>query len=602
MGDQATVNDARWDRKEERNKKELALMRKVMAAVNSTLELDQILDLVLRTILETLGPGFAGMVLLTDQRGLGFEIVAWEGLPLEDAPGRIFPDRHLCNKVMESGMPILESECPGCACLAAHQDDRQHGHLVFPLKARQTVVGVLCLFYPPGLEVATTDLSLWEDIGTQIGRVIEDARLNTRIQQEQELLQTLYAVSDHLAASLDLDWVLSQVLRLAISAADAHDGSIFLLPAAGDVATPILRRDLAPSEASQVIDQVVEQGLAGWVVRHRTGAIVSDTSQDPRWLFFSDEPDPPGSVLAVPLMADDRVLGVLTLDHPETDRFYSRHLRLMLAIAHQASVAIDKARLHKEVTHLAETLAQRVEERTRELKETQVQLIQAEKLAALGELAAGIAHEINNPLHILQAYTEYLVSRTAPEDPLLEFLEPMKDSLESIAHLAGQLRDFSRPASGEWKPVDVNEAMTRVLQLVYKELMRCQVEVTESLSADLPKVMGDTRQLEQACLNLILNARDAMPGGGRLAVETYTDRDTVCLRFTDTGIGIDDKDLPQIFEPYFTTKKDRGTGLGLAICHRIVTQHGGKIAVASKVGQGTEFTVHLAAAPVEQGL
>jgi signal transduction histidine kinase len=599
LGDNSAVNDARWGGKEERSKRELALLRNVMAAVNSSLELDQVLNLVLHTILETLGAGFAGMVLLTDQRGLGFEIVAREGLPFDDVPRRIFPDRHPCNKAAESGMPMLEAECPGCACRAAHQDERPHGHLVFPLKARQTVVGVLCLLFPPGFEVATTDLSLWEDIGTQIGRVIEDARLNTRIQQEQELLHTLYAVSDHLAASLDLDWVLSQVLRLAISAADAHNGSIFLLPAAGGVASHILRRDLPPSEASQIIDRVVDQGLAGWVVRHRTGAIVSDASQDPRWLSFSDEPDPPGSVLAVPLMADDRVLGVLTLDHPETDHFYNRHLRLMLAIAHQASVAIDKARLHKEVTHLAETLAQRVEERTRELKETQVQLIQAEKLAALGELAAGIAHEINNPLHILQAYTEYLVSRTAPEDPLLEFLEPMQDSLESIAHLAGQLRDFSRPASGEWKPVNVNEAMTTVLRLVQKELMRCQVEVTESLSPDLPKVMGDSRQLEQAFLNLILNARDAMPGGGRLTIETCADRDTACIRFNDTGIGINDKDLPRIFEPYFTTKKDRGTGLGLAICHRIVTQHGGKIAVASKVGRGTEFTVHLVAASLE---
>jgi len=596
LNENPVATNALWNGTEDQDKKDLALFRIVSAAVNSSLELDQILNLVLRTILETLGSGFAGMVLLASQRRQGLEVVAQVGLPSAEVPHRIFPDRGLCNQVIDSGMPIFEPDCPDHGCRVALWDHPRGGHLVFPLKAQQNVVGVLCLFCPAGFQIETSDLSLWEDIGTQIGKAVEDARLHIQIQQERELLQTLYAVSDHLATSLDLDWVLSQVLSLAISAADAGDGSIFLLPAAGAVASRILRRDLSSSEAEQVIDRVVERGLAGWVVRHKVGAIISDTSQDPRWLSFSDEPNSPGSVLAVPLVTGDQVLGVLTLDHPETNHFHNRHLHLMLTIAHQASVAIEKARLHNQVAHMAEVLTQRVEERTRELKETQAQLIQAEKLAALGELAAGIAHEINNPLHILRAYTEYLVSQAAPDDPILEFLNPMQNSLESITHLAEQLRNFSQPAGGAWKPVNVNDVLTKVLRLVNKELMHCQVEMKESLSPDLPEITGDARQLEQVFLNLILNARDAMPGGGQLTIETYADRDCIYIRFTDTGIGIDDQDLPQIFEPYFTTKEDRGTGLGLAICQRIVTQHNGKIIVSSEVGRGTVFTVQLAAA------
>jgi two-component system NtrC family sensor kinase len=567
-----------------------------MAAVNSSLELDQVLGLVLRTILETLGPGFAGMVLLSDRRHPGFEIAAQEGLPAGDAPRRIFPDRCPCNEAIAHGMPIFEPTCPGYGCYAADWHGRQHSHLVFPLRARQKVVGVLCLFCPSDFEVEATELSLWEDIGTQIGWAVEDARLQRQIQREREVSQALYAVSDHLAASLDLDWVLSQVLRLAVSAADAQDGSVFLLPAAGVVASRLLRRELPATEADQIIEQVVTQGLAGWVMRHKTGAIVTDTSQDPRWLSFPDEPNPAGSALSVPLMADDRVLGILTLDHPETDHFDSRQLFLTLAIAHQASAAIEKARLHKEVSHLAEVLAQRVEDRTRELKETQVQLIQAEKLAALGELAAGIAHEINNPLHILQAYTEYLVSQAAPGDPILEFLEPMQVSLENIARLAVQLRDFSRPGGGEWKLVSVSEVLDTVLRLVSKELLRCQIDMETSRAPEPLEVMGDARQLEQVFLNLILNARDAMPGGGRLTLRTFTEGDGIFVSLTDTGTGIDESDLTRIFEPYFTTKKDRGTGLGLAICQRIVSQHGGQVTVSSEVGRGTTFTVQLTAA------
>jgi signal transduction histidine kinase len=451
----------------------------------------------------------------------------------------------------------------------------------------------LCLFYPPAFGLGSLDLSLWEDIGLQLGRRIATDRAQAQAQQEQELLHTLYAVSNHLASSLDPDWVLSNALELSISATNARDGSIFLLPAPGSTAPRILRRALSGAEADQVIDDVLAGGLAGWVVRHKEGTIIANTSHDPRWLSFENDPSPPGSALAVPLKARGRVLGVITLDHAEADHFDSRHMALMRAIAHQISTAIERARLYDEVSHLAQELAQRVEERTQELRATQAQLIQAEKLAALGELAAGIAHEINNPLHILQAYLEYMVDSAEPGDAVLEFVEPMDDALENVARLARQLRDFSRPASGQWQPFDVNQALGNVLRLVNKELSNWGITVRESLADYLPHVRGDGRQLEQVFLNLILNARDAMPAGGVLAIETRADTDTVYATVRDTGIGIREEDLARIFEPYFTTKEDRGTGLGLAICQRVAVQHGGKITVRSELGEGAAFTVHL---------
>jgi len=437
------------------------------------------------------------------------------------------------------------------------------------------------------------DLSLWEDIGTQIGRAVEHARMNVQIQRGRELLQTLYDVSSHLATSLDPDVVLSRVLDLSMAATEAHHGSIFMLPDPDVPAPRILHRDLPGEQADMAVSQVLSDGLAGWVVRHKEGIMLSDTSRDPRWLSFANDPNPPMSALAVPLMADDRVLGILTLDHAESAHFQPQHMGLMKAIAHQASTAIEKARLHREVSNMAEVLAERVEERTRELKETQAQLIQAEKLAALGELAAGIAHEINNPLHILQAYLEYMGTRTTPDSPFIEFLDPMRNALDNIARLAGQLRDFSRPASGEWKLVNANDALTSILRLVNKEMMHCQIELIQRLTPDLPMISGDNRQLEQVFLNLILNARDAMPGGGRLTIETYSAENMVHIRFADTGVGIKDEDLPRVFEPYFTTKEDRGTGLGLAICQRIITQHGGRISASSRLGEGTVFILHL---------
>jgi len=468
------------------------------------------------------------------------------------------------------------------------------GRLIAPLKTRQNLaVGAICIFCPPGFEVETTALSLWDDIGAQIGRAIEDARIHMQLQQGQELLQTLYDASDQLATSLDLEWVLSRVLELSISATQARRGSIFLLPDKDSPAPRVLQSEFDREEADHIISEVLSDGLAGWVVRSQEGILISDTQQDARWLTLPQDPSPPGSALGVPLMTGQRVLGVITLDHGDTGHFEAQHMGWMRTIAYQASLAIEKARLHKELEHLAEDLAERVEERTRELQETQAQLVQAEKLAALGELSAGVAHEINNPLHILQAYVEHMGSKLPPDSPFADFLVPMRNALDSIARLAGQLRDFSRPAGGEWTPLDVNHALENVLDLVNKEMMHCQIEVQDCLAAQLPTVTGDNRQLEQVFLNIILNARDAMPGGGRLAVETYASDNTVHIRFADTGVGIREKDLQRIFEPYFTTKEDRGTGLGLAICQRIVTQHGGRISVSSRLGEGTVMILHL---------
>jgi two-component system NtrC family sensor kinase len=454
-------------------------------------------------------------------------------------------------------------------------------------------LGLLCLFYRPEFDVGSLDLSLWEDIGLQLGRRIATDWLQAREAQERQLLRTLYTVSNHLASSLDSDWLLANALSVAISATEARKGNIFLLPEAGDGAARILRRDLSTEEVDEVMGQILAEGLAGWVVRHKEGTMIADTAQDRRWLALSDDPDPARSALAVPLIAQGQVLGVLTLDHAETNHFDHRHMALMRAIAHQISTAVERARLYNEMSHLAEDLAVRVEERTRELQEIEDLLIQAEKLAALGELTAGIAHEINNPLHILQAYLQYLTTRPAAGSELFKLEKPMGDALDNVARLARQLTDFSRPAAGEWQPLDVNQAVTNVLRLVRKEMMHRRISVQPSLARNLPPVRGDKRQLEQVFLNLILNARDAMPSGGQLTVETRAESDTIRVTFRDTGIGISEEALPRVFEPYFTTKEDRGTGLGLAICQRVLMHHGGKITVRSKVGEGATFTAHL---------
>lgn|GEM_PF-1986012 len=573
-------------------KRDLALLRRVLAVLRGSPEQDQVLVTALHVIVEAMGQGFGGLLLVSHPQHPGLEVAASAGLPAAELPRWMFPRGCPCSQALQSGLPLFETRTRnGCAGQASSHD--AHGCLSIPLRGAQRTVGALCLLCPSGFQIEGWDLSLWEDIGFQIGQVIEDAWLSAQVQQERELLQTIYAVSDQLATSLDLPWVLSRVLDLSIFATDARDGSIFMLPSTGGCTARILRRDLPPDQAEIAINQVLASGLAGWVMRHREGAIVADTGSDPRWLNLPDDKDPPGSALAAPLVAGGRVMGIITLDHDQPGHFQPRHMWLMTAVAHQASTALEKARLHDEVSRLAEVLAQRVKERTQELEIAQAQLIQAEKLAALGELSAGIAHEINNPLHVLQAYMEFMAGQIEPGNPFLGYLETMGGALQGIARLARQLRDFSRPAEGHRQPVQLDELLGNVLRLAGKELMHCKIDLVENYLPHLPPVMADARQLEQVFLNLILNARDSMPGGGKLNIETGMEADSVCVRFGDTGIGIPAETLPRIFDPYFTTKADRGTGLGLAICQRIVTQHGGKISVSSVPDEGSTFTVHL---------
>ena len=579
-------------------KRDCTLLRSVIGIISRSQELNQALDQILDSVLRILGPGVMGRVLLINGSSQELYVVAQRGVSSVELRPRFFVDECPCASVVKSGMPMSIPYCSREGCRSGTISSPPHSHLNIPLFVWQEVVGMICLICPPGFTVQISELSVWEDLGRLIGKVFEQSNLYHHLHQQRDLLHALYDISEELATSLDLDWVLSRVLRVSISATNAQDGSIFLLPTAEMLGPRILRRDLPPADADRVVREVISRGLAGWVVRHKRGAIVSDTGRDPRWLAFADEAAPPGSALAVPLVADDRVLGVLTLTHPQVAHFQDHHLVLMVAIAHQASVAIEKARLHKEVARWAEELERRVEKRTRELHETQARLLHAEKLAELGQLAAGIAHEINNPLHVLQACTEYMSSQLPAGDPLLELLEPMQNSLQNIAYLATQLRDFSRPASSERKRVDINQVLSQVLRLANKELMRNQVTVVEHFSPVPPITIADARQLEQVFLNLILNARDAMPQGGQLTIETSVGSTTISVQFRDTGVGIATENLDRVFEPYFTTKSEGGTGLGLAICQQIIAQHEGQIRVTSELGRGTVFTVQLPAAPI----
>jgi len=235
---------------------------------------------------------------------------------------------------------------------------------------------------------------------------------------------------------------------------------------------------------------------------------------------------------------------------------------------------------------------------TQQLKETQAGLIQAEKLTSLGQLAASIAHEVNNPLAGVLVYTQLLTkrveSRKFSEDVALGYLSKMESELTRSTKLIRNLLDFARQSPPSLREVDVNEVVNLALDLAAHSAQLSHVVVDKQIDSSIPKIMADFDQLRQVFVNLIVNAIQAMLGGGTLSIRTYSADGQIKTEVRDTGCGISPENMYKLFTPFFTTKKEvKGVGLGLAVSYGIIQRHKGKIEVKSKEGEGTTFTVCL---------
>ncbi len=215
-----------------------------------------------------------------------------------------------------------------------------------------------------------------------------------------------------------------------------------------------------------------------------------------------------------------------------------------------------------------------------ELQKTFEQLLQAEKLSSLGELSAGIVHEVRNPLAAIKGAVEILEDELAPGSPRREFADLAKKEVERLDKLVGEFLRFARPATLSVQPNDLNRIVESVAALVENQAAAQSVSVIKELQKNLPMVSIDAEQIKQVLLNLAINSLQAMANGGQLLFRTVEKEDLCVVEVEDTGGGIDKEILPKIFDPFFTTK-EKGVGLGLSVAHKIATQHGGKLTVAN---------------------
>jgi two-component system NtrC family sensor kinase len=253
--------------------------------------------------------------------------------------------------------------------------------------------------------------------------------------------------------------------------------------------------------------------------------------------------------------------------------------------------------------HELSALARAFNEMTRNLADTQRQLAQADKLASVGRLAAGVAHEINNPLTGVLSYASLLRKRMEHDVPACEDLDVIVRETVRCRGIIRGLLDFARPTAPARKPMDLNEVVRRSVSVVMTQLTLNQVNLSLDLAADLPTVQADANQIQQVIVNLLLNAADAIGSEGGSISATTRAGSAASIEFLleDSGRGIAAEDLPRIFEPFFTTKGNHGTGLGLAVSWGIVEAHGGSLEVQSEPGRGTRFTLRLPTSAEPEG-
>src|SRR5437870_5844463 len=438
------------------------------------------------------------------------------------------------------------------------------------------------------------------EIAQAFGRMLVELRAST--ERLEDLVFKLGALNDmvEMAARIPrIEDLLSHVLERTMRAVSASIGSIMLLDRERQTLRVAVGRGLQEPGRGPV-EVKVGEGIAGRVVEMGEAVVVEDIEKDPRFGKVNDPRYGGGSFICMPLRVSERIVGVVNLAKKEiagtAGVFSQTDLQFLNALATYTAYAVDNARLFEEAQQAAQRLQEVVEDQKLRLTLAQQQMIQAAKLSALGELVAGVAHELNNPLTVLVGASDIL-EQQAPEG-LKEYAQMIRESTDAARHIVRGLLTFGRQMPLERRHVMLDELIEKVLALTAADLRIESVKVDRDMAADLPPVWADGNQLQQVLVNLVTNAKQAMAeqpeAERRLRVTTRAlGVDRVQISLEDTGPGIPADVLPKIFDPFVTTKGSAGTGLGLSISYGIIREHGGLITADSRPGHGATFTIDL---------
>ena len=411
-----------------------------------------------------------------------------------------------------------------------------------------------------------------EEMLTLIDKVLEKSELKVMV--------AVYEASKSVFSSIDLKKILPVIVKLSLNILKADDVSVMLMGDDGKLSVAAC----SGAEGDERLQAFLEIGnrVAGRAAEWKTPIFVSGPlEKDPRFAGILSMRQIKHSII-YPLFIDNELLGILNVNRMAQDvPFGPIDLRGLTILGSQISQAVYNAKLYRQL-----------QDKMTALEQAQEHLIQSEKLAAIGQLSAGVAHELNNPLTGILGFTQILLQDEEITAKQREDLEVIQSQSQRCRQIVQSLLQFSRKQNPHKEPLNAVQVFNSVLKFVKYDVSKAGIELISELPETLPPIWGDSSQLQQVLLNILTNAMHALEGreSKKLILRAFAKSGRVVVEVEDNGHGVPEKHLSEIFDPFFTTKPaGRGTGLGLSISFGIMQEHQGAIQVKSEEGRGAKF-------------
>jgi GAF domain-containing protein/ActR/RegA family two-component response regulator len=586
------LDNARLYEEAQRRLAELGTVQRVARAINSTLRLEEVFQAVVHQISAAFG-----------YRMVSIHLATADGLALQACVGyeRVIPfipfHQGMTGRVGRTGRAeFVRDATQDKDFLFASPDVRQG--IIVPLTGSDSrVLGTVGIESTGEPELTEADLTLLQLLADQISVAVVNARLYAQATRRQEEAEGLARTARTLTESLDTTEVGERIVQAVVQLFQAHaatlrllqpDGSLLAVGLGGPVRDHYPPGHVLPPGMG-LPGRAVAEGRPVWtrdMVEEADVALTEDLRQ--RVLATGNR-----ASLSVPLRAKGTLVGALTVADAVVRDFSESEVSLLQAFADQAAIALENSRLYGEL-----------QAALREVEASQQRVIQGERLRALGELAGGVAHDFNNILAAVIGRAQLLLDQV-DEPGLRRQLQVIEQAAMDGARTVRRIQEFTRMRRARpFHSVDVNQIAEEVVE-VTRSRWRDEAQaqgVTYDIRLEpepVGPVAGDPSELREALTNLVFNALDAMPRGGRVTVRTAMDGEHVTCTVTDTGVGMTEEVRRRVFDPFFTTKAEKGTGLGLSLVYGIVTRHGGEVDVQSQPGEGSTFIIRL---PVGRGI
>jgi signal transduction histidine kinase len=564
---------ARYDR--------LLLLHQVGGVLHSTLDPQEALQLIVTEAVRMTRASSGSAVLVNPNSGF-LEIHASKSLPPNAARLKLLPGEGITGWVARSGRPARVGDVTRDPRYIMVRPEIR-SELAVPLEVNGEVRGVINVDSDRVDAFDAADQELLEALALEASRVVHNTWLYEQLRLKVRLFEALASVSQTINSTISLDDALKVITRETCALMQAKMCSLMLLDAT---------REYIDLRASHGAGEVylrkprlsVAESFVGVVIRRRKPLQLENVQASGRYQHVEiARQEGLVALLSVPLLFAGEAIGALNVYTGQPYKFSNEEINIASSLAQLSAIALEKARLYERVVDVEE------------------QLRRNEKLSALGLLAAEVAHEIRNPLTVMKMLYHSLDLKFPAGDPRAKDAAIIDEKINHLNRIVEQILAFARTTEPALTLVDINVIIDELGLLVRHKLKQQNIQWDRKLEPAPPPLMGDATQLEQAFLNLILNAAEAMPDGGTLTITSRlvraprdSDRPThVALDFKDTGHGMGEEQRQRAFASVLRSTKARGAGLGLAIVSRIVDTHRGKLKIRSRPGQGTTVSVIL---------